>query len=63
VPDLRGIVRLVQDDLDRVEDLFQEPVPLGRSHRAEIGRYIQEGGGKRIRPTLLLLGSGCADTR
>jgi octaprenyl-diphosphate synthase len=55
VADLKEIVALVEDDLLRVEALldeqFQSDVPLV----GEIGRYIRDGGGKRIRPALLLL--------
>jgi octaprenyl-diphosphate synthase len=47
----------VEDDLARVEALFQEQVLSDVGLVAEIGRYIQQGGGKRIRPALLLLGS------
>ena len=54
---LKEIVALVEDDLVRVEALFQEQVLSDVGLVAEIGRYIQQGGGKRIRPALLLLGS------
>jgi octaprenyl-diphosphate synthase len=57
VAGLKEIVALVEDDLARVEALFQEQVLSDVGLVAEIGRYIQEGGGKRIRPALLLLGS------
>jgi octaprenyl-diphosphate synthase len=55
VADLKDIVQLVEDDLARVEELFQEQVRSDVRLVSEIGRYIQEGGGKRIRPALLLL--------
>jgi octaprenyl-diphosphate synthase len=55
--DLRDIVRLVEDDLVRVEDLFAEQARSDVRLVSEIGRYIQEGGGKRVRPALLLLAS------
>src|SRR5262249_12154894 len=57
VADLREIVRLVEDDLARVEELFEQQCRSDVGLVGEIGRYIQEGGGKRIRPALLLLGS------
>jgi octaprenyl-diphosphate synthase len=57
VAGLKEIVALVEDDLARVEKLFQEQVLSDVGLVAEIGRYIQQGGGKRIRPALLLLGS------
>jgi octaprenyl-diphosphate synthase len=55
VADLREIVALVEDDLVRVEALFAEQVRSDVALVSEIGRYIQQGGGKRIRPALLLL--------
>jgi octaprenyl-diphosphate synthase len=55
VADLKDILQLVEDDLARVEELFQEQVRSDVKLVSEIGRYIQEGGGKRIRPALLLL--------
>jgi octaprenyl-diphosphate synthase len=55
VADLKDIVQLVEDDLALVEELFQEQVRSDVKLVSEIGRYIQEGGGKRIRPALLLL--------
>jgi octaprenyl-diphosphate synthase len=57
VAGLKEIVALVEDDLAKVEALFQEQVLSDVGLVAEIGRYIQQGGGKRIRPALLLLGS------
>jgi octaprenyl-diphosphate synthase len=54
---LREIVQLVEDDLARVEDRFTEQVRSDVKLVAEIGRYVQEGGGKRVRPALLLLAS------
>jgi len=45
----------VEDDLARVEELFEEQCRSDVGLVGEIGRYIREGGGKRIRPALLLL--------
>jgi len=56
VADLRDIVQLVEEDLARVEELFEEQFRSDVGLVGEIGRYIREGGGKRIRPALLLLG-------
>ena len=53
--DLKEIVSLVEDDLVRVEALFEEQVKSDVALVSEIGRYIREGGGKRVRPALLLL--------
>ena len=55
--ELREIVRLVEDDLVRVEALFAEQARSDVGLVSEIGRYIREGGGKRVRPALLLLAS------
>jgi octaprenyl-diphosphate synthase len=52
---LRDIVRLVEDDLERVEAFFEEQCRSDVRLVGEISRYIREGGGKRIRPALLLL--------
>ena len=57
VLELKDIVRLVEDDLARVESVFSEQVRSDVHLVAEIGRYVQEGGGKRVRPALLLLAS------
>jgi octaprenyl-diphosphate synthase len=54
---LKDIVRLVEDDLARVEDVFQAQARSDVRLVGEIGRYVQEGGGKRVRPALLLLAS------
>jgi octaprenyl-diphosphate synthase len=54
---LRDIVRLVEDDLDKVEEVFRSQVRSDVPLVGEIGRYVQEGGGKRVRPALLLLAS------
>jgi len=55
--DLKDVVGLVHDDLEKVEALFEEQFRSDVGLVGEIGRYIREGGGKRIRPALLLLGS------
>jgi len=55
IADLKEIVQLVEDDLVKVEELFAEQCRSDVRLVAEIGRYIQQGGGKRIRPALLLL--------
>jgi octaprenyl-diphosphate synthase len=55
--ELREIVRLVEDDLARVEALFAEQARSDVGLVSEIGSYIREGGGKRVRPALVLLAS------
>jgi octaprenyl-diphosphate synthase len=54
---LKEIVRLVEGDLGKVEDVFRTQVRSDVPLVGEIGRYVQEGGGKRVRPALLLLAS------
>ena len=54
---LKDIVRLVDDDLALVEQVFRDQVRSDVRLVGEIGRYVQEGGGKRVRPALLLLAS------
>jgi len=54
---LKDIVRLVEDDLGKVEEVFRSQVRSDVPLVGEIGRYVQEGGGKRVRPALLLLAS------
>ena len=55
LPTQQEIYALVADDLERVEEELrayaESPVEL----IAKIGRYLIEAGGKRLRPTLLLL--------
>jgi octaprenyl-diphosphate synthase len=55
VADLRDIVQLVEEDLARVEEIFEEQFRSDVGLVGEIGQYIRGGGGKRIRPALLLL--------
>src|SRR5207245_8506247 len=55
--DLKEIVQLVEDDLVKVEELFEVQCRSDVALVGEIARYMREGGGKRIRPALLLLAS------
>jgi octaprenyl-diphosphate synthase len=52
---LDEILQLVGEDLARVEDFFEEQIRSDIPLIAEVGRYVRESGGKRIRPALLLL--------
>jgi octaprenyl-diphosphate synthase len=56
--ELREILRLVDDDLARVEDLLHEHIRSDVRLVDKMVRYVQDGGGKRIRPALLLLAAG-----
>src|SRR5215467_3209751 len=49
------IFSLVRDDLTLVEQEFARLTSDATPAVASIGRYLREGGGKRIRPALLLL--------
>jgi octaprenyl-diphosphate synthase len=53
----------VEDDLVRVEELFEQQVQSDVRLLAEIGGYVREGGGKRVRPALLLLACRLAGYR
>jgi octaprenyl-diphosphate synthase len=55
VADLKDVVRLIEEDLARVEALFAEQLQSQIALVGEMGRYVRDGGGKRIRPALLLL--------
>ena len=63
VAGLKEIVALVEDDLAKVEVLFEEQVKSDVRLLAEISRYVQQGGGKRVRPALLLLACRLAGYR
>ncbi|HVF92425.1 MAG TPA: polyprenyl synthetase family protein [Blastocatellia bacterium] len=49
------IFSLVRRDLAVVEEQFQQEVSNASPGVSSIVRYLQEGGGKRVRPTLVLL--------
>ena len=48
-------VELIADKLAATEQVFREQLASDVPFIAEAGRYIGEGGGKRVRPALLLL--------
>ncbi len=54
-PDLAQIFEPIREDLDVVERRFAEHIESRVELIPEIGRYIQGGGGKRVRPALLLM--------
>lgn len=49
------IFSLVRDDLPLVEQEFEQRITDASPVVASVARYLHEGGGKRIRPSLLLL--------
>jgi octaprenyl-diphosphate synthase len=53
----RQIFDLLKDDLQKVEEEFCQQTISNVPAITEIGQYLQEGGGKRLRPALVLLAS------
>jgi len=51
----KEVFDLLRDDLLAIEREFQRDAVSGVEVITEIGEYLREGGGKRIRPALLLL--------
>ena len=61
-PNLASIFRLVRDDFERVNQLIPRQLSSGIALVEEIGHYIVEAGGKRLRPLIVLLAAracGC----
>src|SRR5690348_951637 len=59
----KGIFDLVRDDLALVEVEIAAQSGGAIAPVREISSYLREGGGKRLRPALLLLASGAAGYR
>jgi octaprenyl-diphosphate synthase len=59
----KGIFDLVRDDLALVEREIASLNGAAIEPVAEIASYLREGGGKRLRPALLLLAAGAAGYR
>jgi octaprenyl-diphosphate synthase len=59
----KGIFDLVRDDLALVEQEIAAQNSAAIEPVAEIASYLREGGGKRLRPALLLLTAGAAGYR
>ena len=57
---IKGIFDLVRDDLALVEKEIAAQSCEAIEPVAEISSYLREGGGKRLRPALLLLSAGAA---
>src|SRR5437660_60682 len=53
----KEVFDLLRDDLAAIEREFGRDTVAGVEAITEIGEYLREGGGKRIRPALLLLSS------
>jgi octaprenyl-diphosphate synthase len=54
---IREVFELVRPELQRVEEEFGLQAASTVRPITEIGQYLQEGGGKRLRPALVLLSS------
>ena len=59
----KGIFDLVREDLALVEREIAAQSGVAIEPLAEIASYLREGGGKRLRPALLLLSAGAAGYR
>ena len=55
--DLDEIFAPIREELDAVEREYMRHIQSRIEIIPQIGRYIQKGGGKRIRPALLLMAS------
>ncbi|HEY6290381.1 MAG TPA: polyprenyl synthetase family protein [Terriglobia bacterium] len=54
---IKEIFELVRDDLVKVEEEISRQTVSSVQPITEIGQYLQDGGGKRLRPMLVLLAS------
>ena len=54
---IKEVLELVRPDLLKVEEEFVAGTTADVRAISEIGQYLQEGGGKRLRPALVLLAS------
>ena len=59
----KEVFELLRDDLAAIEREFGRDTVSGVQAITEIGEYLREGGGKRIRPALLLLAAKLFDYR
>jgi octaprenyl-diphosphate synthase len=60
---VKEVVDLVRDDLVAIEAEFERGTISSVSDITDIGAYLRAGGGKRIRPALLLLAAKLMDYR
>jgi geranylgeranyl pyrophosphate synthase len=59
----KGIFDLIRDDLALVEQEIAAQNSAAIEPVCEISSYLREGGGKRLRPALLLLAAGASGYR
>ena len=60
---LASALALVDDDMDRVNELIQRRLDSDIALIRTLGTYIIHSGGKRLRPLILLLSTGTSDYR
>ncbi|MFB3853676.1 MAG: polyprenyl synthetase family protein [Vicinamibacterales bacterium] len=60
---LHSLFDPIREDLEQVERAFERHVQSHVGVIPEIGRYIQSGGGKRVRPAVLLMAARLAGYR
>ena len=58
-PGLESIQALVRDDMQKVDRLIQEKLHSETGLIDQLGHYIVNSGGKRLRPALVLLSANC----
>ena len=54
-PDLAQLFEPVRDDLERVNQAFLRHIDSRVELIPEIGKYLQNSGGKRVRPAVMLM--------
>ena len=59
-PDLAQLFEPVRDDLERVNQSFLRHIDSRVDLIPEIGKYLQNTGGKRVRPAVMLMASRLA---
>ena len=58
-PGLESIQALIRDDMQKVDSLIQEKLHSEIGLIDQLGHYIVNSGGKRLRPALVLLSANC----
>lgn len=59
-PDLAQLFEPIRDDLERVDQAFLRHIDSRVELIPEIGRYLQQSGGKRVRPAVMLMAARLA---
>ncbi len=61
--DIKGVFDLIRPDFDALNQLIPQQLTSDVKLVEEIGHYITESGGKRLRPLLVLLAANCLGYR